>query len=223
MPRSSISLPSQYSGALNHPMSVAPRTVDVGRWKVGNYPPARTAAPGENRPSGVGFEDHRNFYVVSDELTWKARGHPGDRRWISIVLSRHDLETVPIRRITESVRFPEPIAFTHVPAPTLPDFTGLRDHRVQIGVGRQDRVADIGEFVRRDAGRLVIAGRIARTRVAGAIENRSRRQRLEGLLQIPEHGVLGLLLAGRDDGLHLPTRRRWRGRCHGKSSNDRGS
>src|SRR5271156_887072 len=203
MPRSSISLLNQYSGALNHPMSVAPRTADV--W---THPPACTAGSGENGPSGVGFEDHRNGQVVSGELTWKARGHAGNRRWISRGISRDDLETVPIRRVTESVRFPEPVAFKDVPAPALPDVTGLRDHRVQIGSGRKDRVAHIGKFVRRHAGRLVITWRIARARVPRAVENRSRRQCVQGLLQIADHGILGLLLAGGDDGSHLPTRRR---------------
>src|ERR1700758_5813169 len=105
MPRSSISLPNQYSGALNHPMSVTPgdggrRAVDVR-----NYPPACTAGPGENRSSGGGFEGRRNSDVVSNELSGKARRNAGDRRRILIVASRDDLETVPIRRITESVRF----------------------------------------------------------------------------------------------------------------------
>ncbi len=86
------------------------------------------------------------------------QGHAGDR----LAAARRFGGTVPIRRITESVRFPEPVAFAHVPAPALPDFTGLRDHRVQIGSGRKDRVAHIGKFVRRHAGRLVITWRIAR-------------------------------------------------------------
>jgi len=129
-------------------------------------------------PAPVGLQDRWERAAVVREVARKTRRNPLRARRIPGLRCRHDLHPVPVRPVTEPVRFVETVAFDHIPAPAFPGVTRRGDDGVSAGAGRQFQIADRGEVAWRRAGFDVLAGRcVGASAIAGDIQRRPGRQR----------------------------------------------